>query len=119
VFDFVTRRGRAARVEGPLFDVFKVWDIVPSCKFVVFFRGVVGSLWSPEATQDSLFVAVDISVVRNCWSTWVGDFDWILFTPFLFGKGFVAKGLGNELLFRRKSHDAISVMSWMNRMLRQ
>jgi hypothetical protein len=99
MFDFVTRRGRAARVKGPLFDVFKVWDIVPSCKFVVILGGIVASLWSPEATQDSLLVAVDISDVRDCWRSFVGDFDRVLLTPFLFGEGFVAKGLTDELLF--------------------
>jgi hypothetical protein len=66
-----------------------------------------------------LLVAIDISDVRDCWRSFVGDFGRVLLTTFFFSEGFIAKGLADELLFRRKSHDAISVMSWMNRMLRQ
>jgi hypothetical protein len=122
-FDVVARRGRAARVEGPLFNVFEVWDIIPSLEALLLFGSVVASGRDPVATQGATLVSIDASSTGQYsvsrWEQLVSNFGWILLTPFFFGEWFVANDLGNELLFRCKSHDVISVMSWINRMLRQ
>jgi hypothetical protein len=103
------------------FDVFKVWDIVPSCEFFGLGSAVVASCWNPKTTEYSPLGTIDVTCAWDAtfWCVLEIGIGLVLSTCFLFGEWFVAKGLGDELLFRCKSHDVISVMNWMNRMLRQ
>jgi hypothetical protein len=55
-FDFFVVWGERDRVEGPFFDVFVGWDIVPTLEFFV------GMSWDPVATEDATLVAIDTAV---------------------------------------------------------
>ena len=90
-FDFVVRWCETDRVEGPFFDVFVAWDVVPAFEF--FFAAER----DPVEPEDAFLVAVDTAVDRvgtgSFFDSFVVDFNLELLCPFFWSKRGVAEGL--------------------------
>ena len=110
--DFVACWRRATGIEGPFFNIFKGWDIIPSGK-VVSFVSVVTSCWYPEATEHSLLVAADVTCAGDATFRGVLEVrvDRELLTAFLFSDWGVTERRNNKDLFGLKSHFKISRMN--------